>query len=88
MEGSNVEGILGLAILMSTLLYMQNKLNFESGISFLDALVILLCFSLGYLSSGLIALVFHTAFVSGFVFPFISCTSIYWYYKIRYSSPE
>lgn len=85
MEVINVEDILGLAVLISTLLYMQNKVSFEPGISFLDALVILLCFGLGYMYCELIVLVFHTTFIFGFVFPFASCTSIYWYYKISYS---
>lgn len=87
MEAGNVQGILRLAILMSTLLYMQKKVSFDPGISFLDALIILLCFGFGYLIFELI-IVSHVAFLSGFAFPFVFYTSIYLYYKIRGSLSE
>lgn len=87
-EAENAKVVLGLAIMMSTLLYMQNKIKFEPGISFLDALVILFSFALGYLCFRLIVQVFQLFYLASFAFPVMTYSGIYWYYKIRYSSPE
>lgn len=87
-EAENAEVVLGLAIMMSTFLYMQNKITFEPGINFLDALVILLFFGLGYIGFRLIVQFFQLFCFAGFTFPFVTYSGIYCYYKIRYSSFE
>ena len=87
-EAENAKAVLGLAIMMSTFLYMQNKIKFEPRIDFLDILAILSFFALGYLNFKLIIQNFQLFCLAGFTFPFTTYFGIYWYYKIRHSSPD